>query len=70
MGVLDQLQRPVRPRVRRAEGVHQRIRACCQGGQLLLVLAWILCRLLVWQLAQKEFTKEFVPVARCEREER
>lgn len=36
----------------------------------MLVLAWILCRLLVWQLAQKEFTKEFVPVARCEREER
>lgn len=32
VGVLDQLQRPVRPRVRRAEAVHQRVCARGQGG--------------------------------------
>ena len=32
VGVLDQLQRPVRPGVRRAEGVYQGVRARGQGG--------------------------------------
>lgn len=33
VGVLDQQQRPVRPGVRRAEGVHQRVCPRGQGGQ-------------------------------------
>ena len=40
LGVLDQLQRPVRPGVRRAEGVHPRVRARGQGGWAVHVLCW------------------------------
>lgn len=37
LGVLDQLERPVRPGVRRAEAVHQGVCASGQGGRVLAV---------------------------------